>query len=171
MDKMVVTVFKAVALAIIFVVVWSVGFYLYRAYALNQKMEYIMTVISQDVSRNNYLTADSYDMVSNLLLGIQADMNGGSEFVQGFRINYAHACEDINKPSVSQPGYNYMLNTPANYGDIAVIELSVTINAVDLFYDTNADGAANELQIGADGVPLDFTYVSQVPCLRYISVT
>ena len=61
------------------------------------------------------------------------------------------------------------LNTPANYGDVAVIELTMYVNAPGFGFDRGADGLANEVQISHNTIP--FTYTYQVPCLRYISVT
>lgn len=175
MTRFVAVAFKAVAYAVIFVVIWSVVFYLYRAYALNQKMESVMVTLEQEVAKHNYLTESSYEMYEEILGNIQHDMNGGdNEFIQGFRINYSHPCDTQGIPDESSNGkvrYQKQLNTPANYGDIAVVELSVTINALDLFYDPNANGAANDIQINDDGIATTFTYLSQVPCLRYVSVT
>lgn len=174
MTRFVAVAFKSVAYAIIFVVIWSVVFYLYRAYALNQKMESVMTTMEQEVARHNYLTESSYGVYEEILSNIQQDMNGGSEFIRGFRINYHHPCDTAGIPNVSPDGsvkYSKQLDTPANYGDIAVIELSVTINALDLFYDPGASSGAEQLQINDDGIATTFTYMSQVPCLRYISVT
>lgn len=171
MNRFVIVAFKAIAYAVIFVMIWSVLFYLYRAYSLNQKIESVMTSMEQEVSKHNYLTEDAYKMYEGILRGIAADMNNGDTFVQGFNINYSHDCS-TTLPSNGLT-YSKRLDTPADYGDVAVIELSVTINAVDLFYDNTADGAANELQIGdgQNGIATEFTYISQVPCLRYISVT
>lgn len=171
MNKLVAGAFKTIAYAIIFVVVWSVGFYLFRAYALNKKMESIMSFMEMEVSKHNYLTEDSYKMFEGMLKNLADDMNGtDNTFIQGFNINYHHDCSF--EPTTSSLTYSKRLDTPAAYGDVAIIELSVTINAIDLFYDPAPDaskGAADEIQIGATGV--EFTYLSQVPCLRYISVT
>lgn len=171
MNKTVWTAFKAVAFAIIFVIVWSVAFYLFKAYSLNQKIESLMVTMQQEVSKNNYLTNSTYTMYEELLVDIAETMNGNEagSFVRGFNINYNH-------PSTFQPmssgGVNYVtqLDTPGNYGDIAVIELQVTMNAIEWFYDPAEDGAANQVQTDNDALTT-LTYTYQVPCLRYISVT
>lgn len=77
MHKIVVTAFKAVALSIIFIVVWSVVFYLMRVFSLNSRIETVMVSMQQDIARNNYLTEDSYHMYEDILRGIADDMNSG----------------------------------------------------------------------------------------------
>lgn len=172
MSRIVANSFKAIAYAIIFVIIWSVGFYLFRAYALNNKMESIVASMESEVSKHNYLTNEAYTMYESMLENMADDMNNGSTFIRGYRINYNHPC-DMTLPVGTSLTYSTQLDTPADYGDVAIIELSVTVNAVDLFYDPSPDGAANAIGIrdGDDGVGVTFTYTSQVPCLKYISVT
>lgn len=171
MNRTVWVAFKSVAFAIFFVVIWSVAFYLFKAYSLNQKIESLMVTMQQEVSKNNYLPPETYDMYEELLVDIAETMNGeeAGSFVRGFNINYSH---ESNFQPVGTGGVEYVtqLDTPGNYGDIAVIELQVTMNAITWFYDPAEDGAANQVQLDDDlGVTLTYTY--QVPCLRYISVT
>lgn len=172
MNKVVWTAFKSVAAAIIFVIVWSVGFYLFRAYNLNQRIEAVMVTMQQEVSKNNYLTEDAYHMYENIFLDIQETMNNGGTFVEGFNINYG---EDSNYIPVdrghSSLVYSTDLQTPANYGDIAVLEVQVGIVPVIWFYDTTQNGAANQVQMRDDPGVIILTYTYQVPCMRYVSVT
>lgn len=172
MTRVVANSFKAIAYAIIFVIVWSTVFYLFRAYALNKKMESIMISMEAEVSKHNYLTEDAYTMYENMLRNIANDMNNDGNFIRGFRINYTHPC-NMTTPAGTPLTYSRQLNTPADYGDVAIIELSVTVNAIDLFYDPTPDSAADAIVIGDGdaGVGVTFTYTSQVPCLKYISVT
>lgn len=173
MNRFVVVAFKAVAYSIIFVIVWSLCFYLFRAYSLNQKMESIMTSMEQEVTKHNYLTEDAYNMYRGMLLNVANDMNGGDTFVRGFRINYNHDC-DTNVPTGNGLTYRKRMDTPGDYGDVMLIEMSVSINALTMFYDPAANNTVDSVQIydsdEAHSKGLTFTYVSQVPCLRYISV-
>ena len=173
MNRFVIVAFKAVAYSIIFVIIWSLCFYLFRAYSLNQKMESIMTSMEQEVTKHNYLTEDAYNMYKGMLLNIADDMNGGDHFVRGFRINYNHI-SDTEPPHNNGLTYQRQLNEPADYGDVMIIEMSVSINALTMFYDPAANNTADSVQIydanEAKSKGLTFTYVSQVPCLRYISV-
>lgn len=185
MHKIVVTAFKAVAMSIIFIVVWSVVFYLMRVYSLNSKIETVMVSMQQDVARNNYLTEDSYNMYEGILRGIADDMNstsGGADvydhFINGFSLNYTHGLSAETSTELGIPadggaylGANYstQLNQPANAGDIAVIELTVGFNAITWTYDAGATNTADQVQNGVAANMM--TYVYQVPCLRYVSVT
>lgn len=176
MNKLVMTAFKAIAYSIIFVVIFSVVFYLYRVYSLNQRIEALMVTMQQEVSKNNYLPEDTYEMYEGMLINIADTMNGANKgsFIRGYNINYRRDC-DFVPPAGSSLHYSKRLDTPADYGDVAIIELTVTINAVNWFYDPNADGSANSVQINETGEggrgSITMTYTYQVPCLRYISVT
>lgn len=171
MNKVVWTAFKSVAFAILFVIVWSVSFYLFKAYSLNQKIESVMVTMQQEVSKNNYLPESAYEMYENLLRDVATNMNGNEagSFIQGFNINYHHDSQ-FQPTSVGGVNYSTRLDTPADYGDIAVIELQVTMNAVEWFYDPAEDGAANQVKTD-NNAATTLTYTYQVPCLRYISVT
>lgn len=171
MNKTVWVAFKAVAFSIIFVIIWSVSFYLFKAYSLNQKIESVMVTMQQEVSKNNYLPQSTYDMYEEMLRGIAGTMNGNEagSFVRGFNINYHHNSA-FQPTSVGGVNYVTRLDTPGNYGDVAVIELQVTMNAVEWFYDPAEDGAANQVQTD-NNAATTLTYTYQVPCLRYISVT
>lgn len=180
MSQFVLGAFKTVAYSIIFIIVFSVLFYLYRAYALNQRMENIMTSMEQEVMQNNGLSAESYHMFDTMIGNIMADMNNGGRFVRGYTLNYGS--DSVYNPTTT--GINYVRNLANNgaypagdYGDIAIIELTVNINAIQIFdgpMDDDSEVAGTNIMIGEDdatGFATSFTYVSQVPCLKYISVT
>lgn len=190
MHRIVVTAFKAVAYAMIFVIIWSVVFYLFRVFALNSKLETIMVSMRQDVSQNNYLTEDRYEMYKTMLLDVANEMNNGDTFVVGYNLNYAkgdksNACVSDDTPSnmglhytsdgykmsgaANSPTYSLNLAKPAACGDVAVIELQVGFNAISWRYDTAEQAAANELKL-TDDIVNTITYTYQVPCLKYVNV-
>ena len=190
MHRIVVTAFKAVAYAMIFVIIWSVVFYLFRVFALNSKLETIMVSMRQDVSQNNYLTEDRYEMYKTMLLDVANEMNNGDTFVVGYNLNYAkgdksNACVSDDTPSnmglhytsdgykmngaTNSPTYSLNLAKPAACGDVAVIELQVGFNAISWRYDTAEQAAADELKL-TDDIVNTITYTYQVPCLKYVNV-
>lgn len=191
MHRIVVTAFKAVAYAMIFVIIWSVVFYLFRVFALNSKLETIMVSMRQDVSQNNYLTEDKYEMYKTMLLDVANEMNNGDTFVVGYNLNYAkgdkpNACVSDDTPSnmglqykksdgykmseaTNSPTYSLNLANPAACGDVAVIELQVGFNALSWRYDTAEQAAADELKL-TDDIVNTITYTYQVPCLKYVNV-
>lgn len=190
MHRIVVTAFKAVAYAMIFVIIWSVVFYLFRVFALNSKLETIMVSMRQDVSQNNYLTEDRYEMYKTMLLDVANEMNNGDTFVVGYNLNYAkgdksNACVSDDTPSnmglhytpdgykmsgaANSPTYSLNLAKPAACGDVAVIELQVGFNALSWRYDTAEQAAADELKL-TDDIVNTITYTYQVPCLKYVNV-
>lgn len=190
MHRIVVTAFKAVAYAMIFVIIWSVVFYLFRVFALNSKLETIMVSMRQDVSQNNYLTEDKYEMYKTMLLDVANEMNNGDTFVVGYNLNYAkgdksNACVSDDTPSnmglhytsdgykmsgaTNSPTYSLNLANPAACGDVAVIELQVGFNAISWRYDTAEQAAADELKL-TDDIVNTITYTYQVPCLKYVNV-
>lgn len=169
MNRVVYNAFKAVALSIIFIVIWSLAFYLMKVYSLNQKIESVMSTMQQEVSKNNYLPESTYDMYEAMLVDLATNMNGTNDtFVLGFNINYEHESK-YTPTGTGDVTYVRQLNTAGNYGDIAVIELEVYINALSWTYNRSVDGAMN--QVEPDSKTITMTYTYQVPCLRYISIT
>ena len=175
MHRIVVTCFKAIAYAIIFVIIWDVCFYLWRANAVNQRMESLAVSLQEVVSKNNYLPEEDYKMFEALCKQMMDDMNQGDTFIRGFYINYgrdAH-CKNSVKVDVSGKGNvaKYKLDTPASYGDVQVIEIGVGINATfwNQVATTGNQGAADAFQKGDS--PIEFTYTYLVPCLKYTTVT
>ena len=182
MTSLVSNVFKAIFMATLFVIIWDIGFYLFRVTALNHKIEAVMTTMQQEVTRNNYLPEEEYNMYSSILSGIGRDMNGVNAvsslphevFVEGMQLNYDHdpyyiTTQQINQLMSSGLTISKKLDTPAAYGDVQLIELNVFVHPptwrlVDL------NGAHNQTQRDIAGTKR-FTYTYQVPCLRYISVT
>lgn len=161
--------FMTILYAVLFVVVWSVGFYLLKAYALNSRIENIMVSMQADVSKNNYLSPESYVMYERMLMDLQDDMNtGGDVFIDGFVINYNHDCTTV--PPANGLTYSTRLDTVADMGDVAIIELQVYFRTVDLFFDPGASSGADRVGVNND-TDVVFSYVYQVPCLRYINVT
>lgn len=176
MHKIVVTCFKAIAYAIIFVIIWDVCFYLWRANAINQRMESLAVSLQEVVSKNNYLPEEDYKMFESLCKQTMDDMNQGDTFIRGFYINYdKHEayCKDSVKVNVDGKGNvaKYKLDTPASYGDVQVIEIGVGINATfwNQVATTGNQGAADAFQKGDS--PIEFTYTYLVPCLKYTTVT
>lgn len=134
MNRMVWCVFKAIALSMIFVFVWDMGFYLYRTYALNQRMEMLMSSLTKVVQENNYLPENEKEVYDTLFRNIADMMNGdkskydsdsektGSDyqFVNGFQwnyakdskgtINYANKVDDIMADVTDVKGKKYNRN-------------------------------------------------------------
>lgn len=182
MHRIVYGAFKAIFMSVLFIVIWDIVFFLMRAEMLNQRIESTMVTMQQEVARNNYLPTDSYKMYKGILVGIANDMNGDKpgSFVNGYNINYKHECNADYSNAMKTAGLTPVkrLDTPGNYGDVAVIELQVSVNALSFSYmpefdattgDRNYDGDANKTRHYT--VQRIYTYTYQVPCLRYISVT
>lgn len=170
MTKIVATVFRAIMFAMIFVIVWDVTFYLYRVNSLNQQMESVLVTMQQEVSNNNYLTPDAYEMYKGMLEDIQYRMNSDPDepFVRGFDLNYYQDCV-ASTSSVSGLTFSKKLSVPADYGDVAIIELSVGIYTTNWFFDPTQAAEADSTQRRALTNRITYTY--QVPCLKYISIT
>lgn len=76
MNKLVYSVFKAIMLAIIFVFVFDMVFYLYRAISLNSRMQSISTSLQKVVMENNYLPSETANMYGQLFAQLITDFNG-----------------------------------------------------------------------------------------------
>ena len=78
MNRLVYSVFKAIMMAIIFVFVFDMAFYLYRAISLNSRMQSISTSLQKVVMENNYLPSETATMYQHLFGQLIEDFNGGS---------------------------------------------------------------------------------------------
>ena len=158
MNRMVWCVFKAIALSIIFVFVWDMGFYLYRTFALNQRMEMLMSSLTKVVQENNYLPEQDMNLYKTLFQNIADSMNGDKSkytnndettgenyrFINGYTWNYSsgsagtaytNTLEDVNATVTNVNGTpesrNILVRTmdkSACYGDIMAVYVAVNVN-------------------------------------------
>lgn len=176
MHRIVANCFKGIAFAIIFVIVWDLGFYLWRANALNQRMESIAVAMQEVVSKNNYLPKGDAEMFKSVLTEIQNDMNISDVFINAMDWNYKDSSVFNSSTLNSNLGNSgnkliRQMNCPADYGDVMVIELKVSVNAS--FWnqvDTATKGNSSETFVpNKRGIVFTYTYL--VPCLKYTTVT
>lgn len=172
MHRLVANCFKAIAYSIIFIIIWDVGFYLWKANAINQRMESLAVSLQEVVSKNNYLPEEDFKMFKSLCLRTMDDMNTQSDtFIRGFGINYGRDASCKNTVSVNVDGKGnvakYDLEVPASYGDVQVIEIEVGINAS--IWDRTANSRGEDWNKRDTGMRFTYTYL--VPCLKYTTVT
>lgn len=166
MNRMVWCVFKAIALSIIFVFVWDMGFYLYRTFALNQRMEMLMSSLTKVVQENNYLPEQDMNLYKTLFENLSYSMNGDKSqyldndeetgenyrFVNGYTWNYSsgsagtaytNTLEDVNATVTNVNGTpetrNILVRTmdkSACYGDIMAVYVAVNVNTPFWTFDT-----------------------------------
>lgn len=153
MHRVVGTVFKIIMFSIIFVFVWDMAFYMYRAFSLNQQMEGIMSSMQQVVMKNNYLPKSDYIMYASVLRELANSMNGSEpndKFIVGIGTNYGtpvtsigssggntnandmHTLSSLNvKLEHTGATHNALcldMSKPASYGSIMVVQARVKIN-------------------------------------------
>lgn len=166
MNRMVWCVFKAIALSIIFVFVWDMGFYLYRTFALNQRMEMLMSSLTKVVQENNYLPEQDMNLYKTLFENLSYSMNGDKSkytnndettgenyrFINGYTWNYDSSCagtdytnklEDVDATVTNVNGTpesrNILVRTmdkSACYGDIMAVYVAVNVNTPFWTFDT-----------------------------------
>lgn len=125
MNRLVYSVFKAIMMAIIFVFVFDMAFYLYRAISLNSRMQSISTSLQKVVMENNYLPSETATMYQHLFGQLIVDFNGGSysigadgslnlndsdinnNFISGMHWNYKNGATGISGMSETTRVYRY----------------------------------------------------------------
>lgn len=150
MNKLVYICFKTLALSMIFIFVWDMGFYLFRAFSLDQRMKNHMTSLQKVVMENNYIPQSTYDEYARLFGAMQTQYNNGGDFILGFRSNYRNGADYSANPSqryTDDGGVDWgslglptsltdrngkeclVKNTsvPASYGDIMAVMVQVQI--------------------------------------------
>lgn len=106
MNKLVYSVFKAIMTSIIFIFVFDMGFYLYRAVSINARMESLSTSLKKVVMENNYLPKEDARLFGNLLGQMVADFNHCDYSISGTgRLTFTDS--NINDNFVSGLHWNY----------------------------------------------------------------
>lgn len=105
MNRLVYSVFKAIMMAIIFVFVFDMTFYLYRAISLNSRMQSISTSLQKVVMENNYLPSETATMYQHLFGQLVADFNGGSYTVSNGNLSFNDS--DSSDNFISGLHWNY----------------------------------------------------------------
>jgi len=200
MHRMILQVFKVLALSMVLVFVFDIVFYLYRALNLNQRMESVNVSIQKVVSENNYLPEGEYQMFTSIFNNIGNSMNGGSgtgnendDFIiwnsdaSAVGINYGTGVSNGTLPSIQDADGNELvvddIQKPADYGDVRPIELSIRVKQPGWGFvgGLSADNWTNDRDAvkdkykdtdgDGDALSTKFTYTYLVPCLKYQSVT
>ena len=105
MNRLVYSVFKAIMMAIIFVFVFDMAFYLYRAISLNSRMQSISTSLQKVVMENNYLPSETATMYQHLFGQVVVDFNGGSYTVSNGNLSFDDS--DSSDNFISGLHWNY----------------------------------------------------------------
>lgn len=105
MNRLVYSVFKAIMMAIIFVFVFDMAFYLYRAISLNSRMQSISTSLQKVVMENNYLPSETATMYQHLFGQLVVDFNGGSYTVSNGNLSFDDS--DSSDNFISGLHWNY----------------------------------------------------------------
>ena len=149
MERFVLNIFKAIMFAMIFIFIFDMTSYFYRAITLNNKMENIATSLQRVVMENNYLPDGSYTEYVRMLQLLAQSYNGttprnnvngsvqNNRFIEGFFMNYG---DDIITPGGVSTLRNYfgrgadnkwLLNTDmktvGNYGSVTAVQIGVKI--------------------------------------------
>lgn len=182
MNRLVYNVFKTIMFAMIFVFVFDMAGYLYRAMSLNQRMENIMVSMQRIVAENNGLTPDAYSMYENMFIQLADDMNSGKagSFVNGFWINYNEDARSqhttLTSLSAIRDGVtkNILVQDMkeiGKYGDVMVVQVGVSIDQPTWNF-TSSSHSANNFNNDRTSASLkprqhEMWYTYYVPCLRF----
>lgn len=151
LQRFVANVFKIILGTLLIILVSNLSIYLIQTYNVTQRGEMILNSMQNEVSRNNYLTADAYNTYASMLDDLKEQYNGyvdvgdGEDpisFIDYWTINYdGSAVTDHN--NVADPMPNLVgtggmqisnnLAEPTAYGDIAVIEITMYVQRFTLF--------------------------------------
>ena len=188
MNKLVYSVFKAIMLAIIFVFVFDMVFYLYRAISLNSRMQSISTSLQKVVMENNYLPSETANMYGQLFAQLITDFNVNDNFISGMHWNYLDDATGVSGMNEKTKVYRYNGSTftptdiplvvnkmcdPADYGQVMIVQLRVGVyqplwrwGVADGSYHYNGEDGTKWVR-NATGASTEFVYNYYVPCLQY----
>ena len=207
MHKMIWTVFKTIVATVLIVFLADMIFYLYRVSSLNARMENFAVNLKKTVMDNNYLPSEDADVYREMLYSIMSDYNnvdyaagsgvpphGTDDFIVGISWNYSHDA-NVENPLVvnaNRKRFNATSNTwdtvnsdivrnrmdnPAEYGDVMVVQLRVTVNYpfwgwgnVTADYNNNGQGIDEWVREKSAGTK-EFVYTYYVPCMKYKTIS
>lgn len=164
MAKYVSGVFKAIMISMVGVIVLGVVMYVSSMYALDSKVKSIKYSMMSNISRNNYLTNDSYKLYQRLLDDVKAK---NPNLVESISMNYG--VRAVSRSGFTLPtGATTDLSVPANAGDVQVLQIKVVVRR-DVWGSSSSSGAvtsASDLEHGwSRGT---FYYEELIPCNRYV---
>ena len=191
MYKLVYTVFKTIFLSMMLIFVFDIGFYMYRALSVNQRMESLMTSMQKIVIENNYLPEQDFAMYESIFQQLSDDMNNGDVFITGIGMNYntnaqgSGVLEHLYSTDDTRGTVDDLLvkkmDKPAQYGDVMICQARVQIAqpvwgfgtaktgyADTAYHDYDGEDSTKWNRVGYRTVTLYYTYY--VPCLNYTSV-
>lgn len=154
MNKLIAGVFKAIIISSVMIIVADLTMYIGRAYALDYKVKALMSSMMQDISKNNYLSEDGYNMYTGILQDIQ---DTDPELVQQFKLNWENT-----------GAVNDDLSIPRNYGDSREIELRIAIARNNWGSKSSDSGVHNIDDLEKSYSYTVLKYNDLVPCLRYV---
>lgn len=88
LNRMVLNVGRVIILSMILVFLMDMGFYLYRVFSLNARVEAIMVGVQRAVMDNNTLPADIESTYRKIFVNMAKDYNRGENFIDGLGWNY-----------------------------------------------------------------------------------
>lgn len=184
MHKLVASVFKAIMYSILFVFIFDMVFYAYRAFSINQRMETIMTSMQKVVMENNYLPEGDYLMYKTMFQKLAEDMNGGDTFILGIGTNYnsdpignqlttISSFETIKQGGTTSAGtIRKQMSKPASTSDLMIVQARVRISqpfwgwtTVTNNYSYNGESADKWVK-KVNHTAATFYYTYYVPCMK-----
>lgn len=197
MNKMVYAVFKAIMMSMLFIFVWDMVFYLYRAISLNQRVENLMTSVQKVIMENNYLPQETAKMYQSLFYQMAADYNmeegdsysftgNGTDFFAGNNNAFVLAMDWNYLDNAVLPdgrtGRDYLGVTSSNisvhdkmsevgdYGDVTVVQFRVIV-AQPMYEFVGNHQDAESWTRDSRGATTEFDFTYFVPNLKYKSIT
>lgn len=198
MTKFTYAVFKAIIVSMLFVFIWDTAFYLYRVLSLNQRVESLMASMQRVIMENDYLPHDTAVTYQTLLYKMADDYNIGSGYdirnASSWTASSGYSAQSVSMPFILAMDWNYSDNavgtfpsitvndgavthdvlrlkmgTPADYGDIMVLQFRVVVaQPMWEFIGTHDDASTWQHRTPATSI---LTYTYYVPCLKYKSIT
>lgn len=132
MNRLTISVFKAIAVSIIFIFLFDIVFYMYRVASLNSRMESISTSMRKVVMENNYLPPEVASNYSEIFKHMICDFNSvvytpgmsNADLVGGGR--NSQDVDGNNGNSVNAAAF--IAGMQWNYENNAATPLSITAN-------------------------------------------
>lgn len=184
MHKIVALVFQTIMFTVLFIFVFDMFFYAFRAFSINQRMETIMTSMQKIVMENNYLPEGDYLMYKAMFTKLANDMNNGDTFILGIGTNYNtdpignHLTTISSFETYKQGGtksngtLRQQMSKPGSTSDIMIVQARVRISQPFWGWETvtgdyNYQGQSSDKWVRkVNHTATTFYYTYYVPCMK-----
>lgn len=176
MHKMISTVFKILALSMLFMFLLDTSLLMIEIVSIHSRVTNITATMQNEVARNNCMPTLLVDTFTTYLDEIEnnsrimdtsgSDSNNRFEGVTGLEDIRTNLTESITIGTTTYPALTP--NNAGEYGDFVSLVVEVTMHPSFVYYNSNRNEENSSFLNRGSVLDYKLNYIYNVPCLRYL---